>query len=71
MLLIILNTGSVLKEKLSKYFDLQNTQSKQLLNYELNGNGTVIHCPELDEELSLKVFLRDALRNQIMGNKVA
>ncbi|MEI8278819.1 MAG: DUF2442 domain-containing protein [Bacteroidota bacterium] len=71
MLLIILNTGSVLKEKLSKYFSLKNISSQELMDYELTGNGTGIHWPKLDEDLSLKGFLRDSIKTQIMGDKVA
>ena len=71
ILLIILNTGSVLKEKLSKYPLLVKATGKQILNYELTGNGTGIHWPDLDEDLSLKGFLRDTIKDQITGNKVA
>jgi hypothetical protein len=71
MLLIILNTGSVLKEKISKFPLLQNATSTQLLDYELTGNGVGIHWPALDEDLSLKGFLRDAVRDQINGHRVA
>ena len=71
ILLIILNTGSVLKEKISKYFSLSQIASPQLLRYELTGNGTGIHWPELDEDLSLKGFLRDTIKSQVTGNKVA
>jgi hypothetical protein len=71
MLLIILNSGSVLKEKLSRYSRLQQATGEQLLNYKLIGNGTGIHWPELDEDLCLKGFLRDAIKDQVTGNKVA
>ena len=71
MFLIILNTGSVLKEKLSKYSRLSKANTQTLLNYELIGNGTGIHWPELDEDLSLKGFLKDAIKEQVIGNKVA
>ena len=71
IMLIVLNTGSVLKEKLSKYPALVNASDIALNNYELTGNGTGIHWPELDEDLSLKGFLRDAVKDQVMGNKVA
>ena len=71
VLLVILNTGSVLKEKLSKYPSLHKAPMEVLLNYELTGKGTGIHWPDLDEDLSLKGFLRDAVKDQVMGNKVA
>ena len=68
ILLIVLNTGSVLQEKLSKYPRLQYASTEALKNYELIGQGTGIHWSELDEDLSLKGFLRETLRNQIIGN---
>jgi hypothetical protein len=68
ILLIVLNTGSVLQEKLSKYSRLKNASAETLMKYELIGKGTGIHWPELDEDLSLKGFLRDAIRSQIIGN---
>jgi len=71
LLVVILNTGSVLKEKLSSYFNIDNLKTDQLLNYTLIGNGTGIHWPELDEDLSLKGFLRDTLKNQLLAGKVA
>ncbi len=69
MLLIILNKGSVLQEKLSNYPWLRNTTKETLAKYELIGNGVGIHWPELDEDLSLKGFLRDTIRNHVTGGK--
>ena len=62
---------TLLKEKLSKYSRLSKANTQTLLNYELIGNGTGIHWPELDEDLSLKGFLKDAIKEQVIGNKVA
>ena len=70
ILLIILNTGSVLQEKISKYPRLRNASLTTLKTYELIGKGTGIHWPELDEDLSLKGFLRDTLKNQVVGTKI-
>jgi hypothetical protein len=67
MLLIILNTGSVLQAKLSIYPRLYNSSIETLKRYELIGKGTGIHCPDIDEDLSLKGFLRDAIKTQVMG----
>jgi len=71
ILLIVLNTRSVLKEKLSTYPRLHNAPKKDLLNYVLTSSGRGIHWPDLDEDLSLKGFLRDAVKSQVLGNKVA
>jgi hypothetical protein len=69
--LIILNTGFVLKEKLSRYFQLSQATNKQLLNFQLIGNGAAIHWPDLDEYLSLKGFLRDNIKSLVVGDRVA
>jgi hypothetical protein len=71
ILLVILNTGFVLKEKLSNYFQLSQATNSQLLNFQLIGNGAGIHWPDLDEDLSLKGFLRNNLKSLVVGEKVA
>lgn len=71
MLLIILNTGFVLKEKLSKYFKLTEVSDAHLHNFRLIGKGIGIIWPDLDEDLSLKGFLRNAIKTQIVGEHVA
>jgi hypothetical protein len=65
LLLILLNTGGILKESLSKYPLLKNASKESLLNYEFIGSGTGIHWPDLDEDLSLKGFLKSAILNQV------
>ncbi len=70
MLLIILNTGSVLQEKLSNYPTLKSASIATLRNYELIGKGTGIHWPDLDEDLSLKGFLRNSIKNQVTGSRI-
>jgi hypothetical protein len=71
VMLIVLNTKAVLKQKLSSYDLLRGAEHKKLLNFELSANGTGIHWPSLDEDLSLKGFLRDELRNVIRRDTVA
>lgn len=68
VMLIILNTKAVLHQRLSPYKLLSNAGKDSLLNYELIGNGTGVHWPQLDEDLSLKGFLRDELRNTVQKN---
>lgn len=63
LFLVVLNTKSILRQRHSDYPSLRNTTSERLLNYEFIGQGTGVHWPELDEDLSLKGFLRDELRN--------
>jgi hypothetical protein len=65
IMLVILNTKAVLHQRLSSYERLKTGNKDALLQYELIGKGTGIHWPLLDEDLSLKGFLRDELRNVV------
>lgn len=69
-MLIILNTKAILQQQISTHKRLQNASKEQLHNYKLIGGGTGIHWEELDEDLSLKGFLRDELRNVVSNNKL-
>jgi hypothetical protein len=68
LMLIVLNTKAILQQKISSYPALCNATADQLMHYELIGGGTGIHWPALDEDLSLKGFLKDELR-QTVSNK--
>lgn len=68
LMLIVLNTKAILQQKISAYPAFTNAGTEQLLQYELIGNGTGIHWPAFDEDLSLKGFLKDELR-QVVNNK--
>lgn len=65
VMLVILNTKAVLHQKISSYKLLKNADKKSLLQFEITGNGTGIHWSILDEDLSLKGFLRDELLNMV------
>lgn len=71
VMLIILNTKAVLRQRLSSYTGLKTSNKTSLLQYQLIGNGTGAHWPLLDEDLSLKGFLRDELRNTVNNNNGA
>ncbi len=68
VMLIILNTKAVLRQPLSIYPALKKADKNDLLQYQITGNGVGLHWPALDEDLSLKGFLRDELKN-IVNNK--
>ena len=68
LFLVILNTKVILRQKISAYERLKNATEKELHVYEFTGGGTGIHWPQVDEDLSLKGFLRDELLN-IVGSK--
>jgi len=67
MMLILLNTRMVLKAWIYNFPLLKNASESQLKNYRLIGGGTGIHWPELDEDLSLKRFLLDEFKRQVIG----
>ena len=69
MMLIILNTSAILRQKLSSYPNLKAAGKDALNEYEIIADGAGIHWPALDEDLSLKGFLRDELRNIVKGTK--
>jgi Protein of unknown function (DUF2442) len=62
---VVLNTKAILQQKISSYPSMKNATKEQLLQYELIGNGTGIYWPALDEDLSLKGFLKDELRQSV------
>ena len=68
-MLIILNTKAVLHQRISSYRRLLNADKQALQQYELTSNGTGVHWPILDEDLSLKGFLQDELRNVVASGK--
>lgn len=69
LMLIILNTSAILRQKISSYPTLKTASKDALNHYQIIADGTGIHWPSLDEDLSLKGFLRDELRNIVKGNK--
>lgn len=69
LMLVVLNTKAILQQKISAYPSLVKATKEHLMRYELIGNGTGIHWPALDEDLSLKGFLKDELRQAVGNNK--
>ena len=69
LMLVILSTKVVLTQKLSSYKSLRAADKSQLLQYELVGQGTGVHWPLLDEDLSLKGFLQNELRRVVKTDK--
>lgn len=61
MMNIALNTGFMIRTNISSFPSLKKAPKAKLRNYKLIGNGTGVHWPSLDEDLSLKSFLKDEL----------
>jgi hypothetical protein len=49
---------------------LASANKTELARYELIGGGTGIYWPSLDEDLSLKGFLRDELKGMLKNRHV-
>lgn len=62
LMLIVLNTKTILKRSISSYKRLKNASAEKLNKYQLIAKGTGIHWPALDEDLSLKGFLKEEIK---------
>ncbi len=61
LMLIVLNNGKVLQRPLAYSKRFEKATEKQLNNYELIGQGSGVHWPDVDEDLGLKGFLEEEL----------
>jgi len=59
LMLIVLNNKKVLQESISKFKLLRGATKEQLEQYHISRTG--VHWEELDEDLSLRGFLRNAM----------
>lgn len=59
LLAIVLNSGDVLQARITDYERLKKASNAQLKKWRLIGGGIGIHWEALDEDLSLRGFLRD------------
>ena len=66
LLIVVLSTSDVLRVPLSTYTKLKKARAGELQNWQLIGNGYGVHWPDLDEHLSLKGFLRDAMMSEFL-----
>lgn len=66
---IHLNNDILFVAPVALFKRLKNANVKKLENFKFIGNGTGIHWPELDEDLSLKGFLKEYLRQVVMNKR--
>lgn len=59
LIIVLLNNKNLLKRPLSDFERLANATEQELQQFENDGIG--IHWPELDEDLSLRGFLKNEL----------
>ncbi len=68
-LIIHLNTNLTFVAPVKNYMGLKNASVKRLKNYTLVGSGVGIHWPDLDEDLSLKGFLKEFLSQKVKARR--
>ena len=66
LLLVVLNNRTVLKANISDYERLKKAKKEQLNKWELTGGGIGVHWSELDEDLSAKGFIKNALERDLI-----
>jgi len=66
LMILILTNGKILKSKLNIFEELNNANQTQLNNYRLIGGGIGIEWEELDVDMSLKSFIKNAAINTII-----
>jgi hypothetical protein len=70
LMLVVLNNKMIIKESISKFKLLRDATLEQLQHYEISRTG--VHWPELNEDLSLRGFLKQAMLSAMQQNsKVA
>jgi hypothetical protein len=66
LIIVVFNNGKLIKLQLSDYPKLKKASKKQLNNWSLIGGGIGIRWDELDEDLSIKGFIKTAALNTIL-----
>lgn len=64
LLAIVLNSGDVLQARISDFERLKKASTIQLKKWRLIGGGIGIHWEAVDEDLSLRGFIRDAAQQE-------
>jgi len=63
LLLVILNNGNLIKSRISVFDKLSNASQEDLLLWKLRNEGAGVSWTQLDEDLSLYGFLKEASSN--------
>ncbi len=66
LLAVVLNSGNVLQARISDFARLKKASATQLKKWRLIGGGIGIHWEALDEDLSLRGFVRDAAQQEVL-----
>jgi Protein of unknown function (DUF2442) len=63
---LVLTNGTIIKSKLSDFPKLRKATAKQLNHWKLISGGVGIKWSDLDEDLSLKGFIKSAYMNRAL-----
>lgn len=66
LLALVLNSGDVLQARLSDFDRLNKVSEAHLKKWRLIGGGIGIHWESVDEDLSLRGFIRDAAQQETL-----
>ncbi|MBU0765571.1 MAG: DUF2442 domain-containing protein [Bacteroidetes bacterium] len=68
LIILILNNGKLIKSHISYYSKLKKASQKELESWRLIGGGVGIHWESLDEDLSVKGFIKNSALNTALYN---
>jgi hypothetical protein len=68
IMLILLNNKKILQRKVSMTERLKSASLEQLQNYEVSRTG--IYRPDIDEDLSLRGFLKEEMLNVLKSTSL-
>ncbi|QQR86716.1 MAG: DUF2442 domain-containing protein [Flavobacteriales bacterium] len=66
LLAIVLNSGDVLQARITDFERLNKASGRQLKKWRLIGGGIGVHWEAVDEDLSLRGFIRDAAQQEAL-----
>lgn len=64
LLAVVLNSGDILQSRISDFERLKKATEPQLKKWQLIGGGIGIHWEAVDEDLSLRGFIRDSVQQE-------
>lgn len=66
LLAVVLNSGAILQARIPDFERLKKATDAQLKEWRLIGGGIGIHWESVDEDLSLRGFIRDAAQQEAL-----
>lgn len=66
LMVLILSNGIIIKSKISDFPRLKKASAKQLNHWRFTGGGVGIEWPEVNEDLSLKGFIKGAVKGRAL-----